>query len=173
MKIFMKQWKFFSAILLAISLVVPATSFALPKKGKPAPSFQVVTTSGKKLSLESFKGSVLVIEFFATWCGGCKASIPHLLNLQKQFGNKGLQILALDIGQGDTLEEVKDFVANNKISYSVAMADEDVVYDNYAIRMVPSLFIVDKKGVLVEKLSGYNTEIQQILETTVKRLIAE
>jgi thiol-disulfide isomerase/thioredoxin len=111
---------------------------------------------------------VLVIEFFATWCGGCKQSIPHLANLQKQFGNQGLQILALNIGQGDSLEEVKNFVTTNKISYSVAMADEDVVYDNYGIRMVPTLFIVDKKGVLVEKLNGYNPDIQKMLEATVK-----
>jgi peroxiredoxin len=173
MKFFLKQCKIFPAILLAISLALPATSFAFPKKGQPAPPFQVVTTTGQKLSLASYKGSVLIIEFFATWCGGCKASIPHLANLQQQFGNKGLHVLGLDVGQGDSIESVKDFVERYKVSYPVAIADEDVVYDNYSIRMVPSLFIVDKKGILVEKLSGYNPEIQNILETTVKRLVAE
>ena len=169
----LKQCKILPAILMAISLALPATSFALPKKGKPAPPFQVVSTSGQKLSLAGYKGSVLVIEFFATWCGGCKQSIPHLANLHKQFGNQGLQILALNVGQGDSLEEVKNFVVKNKISYPVAMADEDVVYEEYGIRMVPTLFIVDKKGVLVEKLNGYNPDIQKMLEATVKRLVAE
>jgi peroxiredoxin len=150
-----------------------APSFAFPKKGKPAPPFQVVSTSGQKLSLSNYKGSVLVIEFFTTWCGGCKESIPHLANLQKQFGEKGLQILALNIGQGDSLEQVKSFIDKYKISYPVALADESVVYDDYAIRMVPTLFIVDKKGVLVEKLNGYNSDIHKTLEATVKRLIAE
>jgi thiol-disulfide isomerase/thioredoxin len=169
----LKRFKILAATLLAMSLLMPAVSFAFPKKGQPAPPFQVVTTSGQKLSLASYKGSVLVIEFFATWCGGCKASIPHLAELQQKFGNQGLHILGLDVGQGDDLEGVKEFVAKLKISYPVAIADEDVVYDGYGIRMVPTLFIVDKKGILVEKLSGYNPEIQKMLETTVKRLVAE
>ncbi len=160
-------------MLLAMLLALPATSFALPKKGQPAPPFKVVTTSGQKLSLADYKGSVLVIEFFATWCGGCKDSIPHLTNLQKQFGKQGLQILGLDVGQGDSLEQVKDFVAKKKISYPVAIAEEDTVYNDYGILRIPTLFIINKKGVLVEKLDGFNDDTRKILEAAVRRLVAE
>lgn len=171
---FSKKLYFPAAIMiLAILLTTPAASFALPKKGQPAPPLQVVTTAGQKLSMANYKGYVLVLEFFATYCGGCKESIPHLLNLNKQYGNKGLQILALDIGQGDTPEDVKEFVARKKINYPVAMADESIIYDGYGIRMIPSIFIINKKGILVEKFDGFTDETRKIMETTVKKLIAE
>jgi thiol-disulfide isomerase/thioredoxin len=156
-----------------VSLALPAVSLALPVKGQVAPSFQVVTTSGQKLSLANYRGSVLVIEFFATWCGGCKDSLPHLANLQKQFGGQGLHILGLNVGQGDTLEDVRKFVVKKKIGYPVAMANEDLVYDDYGIRMVPTLLVINKKGVLVEKLTGFNENIRKALETTVRKLVAE
>ena len=171
---FSKKLYFSAAIMvLAILLTMPAASFALPKKGQPAPPLQVVTIAGQKLSMANYKGSVLILEFFATYCGGCKESIPHLLNLNKQYGKKGLQILALDIGQGDTPEDVKEFVARNKINYPVAMADESIIYDGYGIRMIPSIFIINKKGILVEKFEGFTDETRKIMESTVKKLIAE
>jgi thiol-disulfide isomerase/thioredoxin len=156
-----------------VSLALPVVSLALPVKGQVAPPFQVVTTSGQKLSLANYRGSVLVIEFFATWCGGCKDSLPHLANLQKQFGGQGLHILGLNVGQGDTLEDVRKFVVKKKIGYPVAMANEDLVYDDYGIRMVPTLLVINKKGVLVEKMTGFNENIRKALETTVRKLVAE
>jgi len=169
-----KKMNFSSVIMfLAILLTMPVASFALPKKGQPAPHFQVVTTAGQKLSMANYKGSVLILEFFSTYCGGCKESIPHLLNLNKQYGNKGLQILALDIGQGDTPEDVKEFIAKRKINYPVAMADESIIYDGYGIRMIPSIFIINKKGILVEKFDGFTDETRKIMDATVKKLIAE
>ena len=169
----MKPYKLLAAICTMISLALPAVSLALPVKGQVAPPFQVVTTSGQKLSLANYRGSVLVIEFFATWCGGCKDSLPHLDNLQKQFGGRGLHILGLNVGQGDTLEDVRKFVVKKKIGYPVAMANEDLVYDDYGIRMVPTLLVINKKGVLVEKLTGFNEGIRKMLETTVRKLVAE
>jgi thiol-disulfide isomerase/thioredoxin len=110
----MKPYKLLAAICTMVSLALPAVSLALPVKGQVAPPFQVVTTSGQKLSLANYRGSVLVIEFFATWCGGCKDSLPHLANLQKQFGGQGLHILGLNVGQGDTLEDVRKFVVKKR-----------------------------------------------------------
>jgi thiol-disulfide isomerase/thioredoxin len=169
----MKPYKLLAAICTIVSLALPVVSLALPVKGQAAPPFQVVTTSGQKLSLANYRGSVLVIEFFATWCGGCKDSLPHLADLQKQYGGQGLHILGLNVGQGDTLEDVRKFVVKKKIGYPVAMASEDLVYDDYGIRMVPTLLVINKKGVLVEKLTGFNEGIRKMLETTVRKLVAE
>lgn len=169
----MKPYKLLAAICAMVLLALPVVSLAMPVKGQPAPPFQVVTTSGQKLSLANYRGSVLVIEFFATWCGGCKDSLPHLASLQKQFGGQGLHILGLNVGQGDTLEDVRKFVVKKKIGYPVAMANEDLVYDDYGIRMVPTLLVINKKGILVEKLTGFNEGIRKMLETTVRKLVAE
>ena len=77
------------------------------------------------------------------------------------------------MGQGDTLEDVRKFVVKKKIGYPVAMANEDLVYDDYGIRMVPTLLVINKKGVLVEKMTGFNENIRKALETTVRKLVAE
>ncbi len=165
-----KLYGTFSALLLAIVLILPQASFAVPEKGQPVPPFQVVTTSGQKVSLANYKGYVLVIEFFATYCGGCKESIPHLLDLQKQFGKQGLQILGFEIGEGHSLDDVKSFIAKRKISYPVAMVDMEVAYNTYGIRSMPSLFVINKKGVLVENFNFFD---EKIMERTVRKLVAE
>ncbi len=163
----------FAAIFLATLLALPAISSAQPKKGRPAPPIQVVSISGQRISMANYRGSVLVLEFFASWCGGCKESIPHLIGLQRQFGKQGLQILGLDIGQGDTLEDLREFAAKRKISFPVAMADEEIVYDKYGISMIPTIFVINRKGILMEKFSGFSDETSKTLEATVKRLLAE
>ncbi len=168
-----KSNNFFAAVLLSVLLALPAISYALPQNGQPAPPFRVVSTSGQSISMANYRGYVLVVEFFATWCGGCKDSIPHLMELQRQYGKQGLQILGLDIGQGDDLNDLKNFVAKKRITYPMAMADEDLVYDVFGIRMIPSLFIINKKGILVERLNGFNDDNRKTLEATIKKLIAE
>jgi peroxiredoxin len=162
-----------SALVLLAGLIIPLRSFAMPKKGDPAPPLQVVTLGGQKVSLQNYRNSVLVIEFFATWCGGCKESIPHLLNLNKQYGSKGLQILGLDIGQGDDAAALRQFVAKRKINFPVAMADEDLVYDSYAVRMIPTIFVINKKGILVDRFTGYTAKTERDLESTIRKLVAE
>lgn len=165
--------KSIAAVILVSLLSLPAVSFALPEIGQPAPPFHVVSTSGQKISLSNYKGYVLVLEFFATWCGGCKESIPHLMDLQKKYGKQGLQVLGLDVGQGDDEGDLRDFAAGRRMTYPVGIADEDVVYDNYGIRMIPVVFVINKKGVLVEKYSGFNTDNLGSLEGTIKKLLAE
>ncbi len=171
--VFMKMSKILAASFLSLLLVLPAVSFALPQKGEPAPPFHVVSTSGQKISLANYKGYVLVLEFFATWCGGCKESIPHLMDMQKQYGKQGLQILGLDVGQGDDIGDLRNFVADRRLSYPVGIADEDVVYDNYGIRMIPTVFVINKKGMLVEEFKGFNSDNLSSLQETIKQLLAE
>jgi peroxiredoxin len=169
----LKSSKILAATLLSVLLALPAVSFALPQTGQPAPPFHVVSTSGQKISLANYKGYVLVLEFFATWCGGCKESIPHLMDLQKKYGKQGLQILGLDVGQGDDNSDLRDFVVNMKLTYPVGIAGEDVVYDNYGIRMIPTVFVISKKGTLVEKFSGFNADNLNELEGIIKKQLAE
>jgi peroxiredoxin len=165
--------RFLSITVLCALLAAPATSFAVPQKGKPAPPIKVVTTSGQKVTLANYKGYVLVVEFFATWCEGCQESLPHLINLNKQFGKQGLQILGLNPGvRGDTVDVVRQFVREKQINFPVALVDDDLLID-YGIQPIPAIFIIDKKGVLVQKFVGYNPDIQKEMESTIKGLLAQ
>jgi peroxiredoxin len=159
--------------ILAVGLAVPVSSYALPQTGKPAPPIKVVSTSGQKITLANYRGYVLVLEFFATWCDGCKESLPHLISFNRQYNGKGLQVLGLNPGvRGDTLGVVQRFIREKQINFPVALADTDLLLD-YGVQPIPAIFIIDKKGVLVQKFVGFNPQIMEKMETTIKTLLAQ
>jgi thiol-disulfide isomerase/thioredoxin len=155
--------------LLLLALASPAA--AVLQKGQAAPPIQVVTTSGQRVSLTNYRGHVLIMDFFATWCVPCRESIPHLIGLNSRYAGQGLQILGMSVDdEGD--KEVKAFVVDKRINYPVALVNEDVQAD-YGLRSVPTIFVISKKGIVAEKFMGYNEQIGRNIETLVKKLLAE
>jgi thiol-disulfide isomerase/thioredoxin len=162
---------FVSGFLLAFFLLtVPPTVFATFQKGQPAPSIKVTTTSGQTVSLDNYKGHVLVLDFFASWCEPCKRSIPHLIELNKKYGKQGLQILGLSLDEDH--DDLNEFVMPLKLNYPVALADEEL-QSGYGLRSIPTLVLIDKKGIVVEKYMGLTDEMRKTLDATIKRLLAE
>lgn len=159
---------FFVLTLLAAG-ATPA--FAILQKGQPAPPINVVTTSGQSVSLANYKGHVLILDFFATWCHPCKEAIPHLLKLNRKYGKQGLQILGMSVDEGSD-QVVKSFITEKKITYPVTMVNEDLQAD-YGLRSVPTMYVISKKGIVAEKYQGYSEDVGKALENVVKRLLAE
>ena len=160
---------FLATSLVAALLVAPAA--ALPQKGQPAPPFKVVSTVGQQISLANYQGYVLVIDFWATWCPPCRDSIPHFVGMTRKYGKQGLQILGLSLDEGDE-QGVKEFVAAKRVNYPVALATKDVQTD-YGLRSLPTAFVINKKGVVVEKFMGGSDETLRTMETLIKKLLAE
>jgi cytochrome c biogenesis protein CcmG/thiol:disulfide interchange protein DsbE len=162
---------FVSGFLLAFFLLtMPPAAFATFQKGQLAPSIKVTTTSGQTVSLANYKGHVLVLDFFASWCEPCKRSIPHLIELNRKYGKQGLQILGLSLDEDH--DDLNEFVAPFKLSYPVALADENLQTE-YGLRSIPTLVLIDKKGIVVEKYMGLTDEMRKTLDATIKRLLAE
>lgn len=161
------------SVVLALSILIPAQALAVPQKGKPAPAVRVVTTNGQKVSLAGYQGQVVVLEFFATWCEGCKLSLPHLISLNAKYGKQGLRVLGLNPGvRGDSLNVIRGFIRENRINFPVALVDDELLMD-YGVQPIPAIFIIDKKGILVQKFIGYNSQIQTAMETTIRNLLAQ
>jgi len=156
---------------VGLTAVVAAPSFAIPQKGQPAPPLKVVSTSGQQISLANYKGYVLVIDFFATWCPPCREAIPHLNGLSRKYGRQGLQVLGLSLDDGDE-GGVKDFIASKRIVYPVALAGQDVQAD-YGLRSLPTVYVIDKKGNVADKFMGGSDETLKTMETLIKKLLAE
>ncbi|UFS71679.1 TlpA family protein disulfide reductase [Geomonas sp. RF6] len=148
---------------------VPAA--AILQKGDVAPPIKLTTTAGQPISLANYRGYVLVMDFFATWCVPCKNSIPHLNTLNRKYGKQGLQILGVSVDEGGE-KEVKSFSAEKKIGYPIAIAGEDMQTD-YGLRSVPTIYIINKRGVVAEKFQGYSEQTGKAIEDTIRRLIAE
>ncbi len=158
-------------VLIGLVFLLPARLYALPKPGQQAPNLNVITTSGQQVSLENYRGYVLVIDFFATWCPPCKASIPHLVGMNRKYGKQGLQILGQSLDE-DGERPVKSFIVEHRINYPVALAPEKVQTD-YGITSVPVMFVIDKKGKVAEVYRGFSDEIGRSMENLVRKLLAE
>ena len=161
------------SILLAVAglLLTTQPASAILQKGEAAPAIKLTTTSGQPITLNNYKGYVLVMDFFATWCIPCKESIPHLNSLKQKYGKQGLQILGVSVDEGND-REVKSFITERKISYPVAVAGEDLQTE-YGLRSIPTVYVINKRGMVAEKFQGYSDQTAKAMEETIKRLLAE
>lgn len=158
-------------ILLVIVTLLPAPLLAALKVGQQAPNFKVTTTSGQPVSLDNYRGYVLAIDFFTTWCPPCKASIPHLVEMNRKYGKQGLQILGQSMDE-DGERAVKEFIGEYRINYPVALAPQQIQTD-YGIVSVPVMYVIDKKGKVAAVYRGFSDEIGHSMENLVKKLLAE
>ena len=157
--------------LIALLLSFPVQLHAAVRTGQQAPAFKVTTTSGQVVTLENFRGRILVIDFFATWCHPCRKSIPHLVELNRKYGGQGLQIIGLSADEdGDKI--IKSFTNEFHVTYPVALAGDLTVAD-YGVRSVPVMFVLDKKGKIAGIYRGFSDETGRSVEQLVKRLLSE
>jgi thiol-disulfide isomerase/thioredoxin len=124
------------------------------KNPDAAPGFELKDLEGKPVSLEQARGKVVLLNFWATWCGPCRAEIPDLVDLQKRYAEK-LEIIALATEEDDA-DQVKRFALHSGINYRVAMASDDVVRAYGGIAALPTSFVIDAQGRVVQKHVGLN-----------------
>ncbi len=129
---------------------------------------------GRRVSLEDLRGQVVVLDFWATYCPPCREEIPHLVKLQKQFGEQGFKVIGLNVGGPEDRPLVPEFVKLYGIQYELAEPDPDTtrlfLADNSAI---PQTFVLDRRGRLVRHFVGYDSEVASELERAVSDALAE
>lgn len=164
----------FKVVLIVVMAAIFSTTLAAwgaPRRGQAAPPFKAIAISGQPVSLESFRGRVLILDFFATWCQPCRFSIPHLVEMNKKYNKQGLQVLGLSVDeQGE--RTVSAFISDQHINYPVALAGDALLAD-YGVRAVPVMYLIDKKGNVAEVYRGYNDDIERSIEQQVKKMLTE
>jgi thiol-disulfide isomerase/thioredoxin len=128
---------------------------------------------GKHSLFSEYKGKVLVLDYYATWCIPCRKSVPHLIELQKKHGEQGLQVIGLNVGGPKDLEKVPNFAKELGIQYPLAVPDDELVSLMLAGEDgIPQTFVFDRDGVLVERVIGFGPSagprIDQAVETALK-----
>ena len=119
-----------------------------------APHFTLLNLEGDKVNLSDYRGKVVFINFWATWCGPCRHEVPAFIELQKEYGEDKLAILGISLDQGD-LSVVPAFAAEYGINYEVLYATPEVVGMYGGIRSIPTTFIVDRDGNLRDGRVGF------------------
>jgi thiol-disulfide isomerase/thioredoxin len=124
----------------------------LKDNNNKAPEFTLVSTDGKDIRLSEYKGKVVIIDFWATWCGPCRKGIPDLIELQKEFG-KEIVVIGISLDT-DTKEEVIPFMQKIGINYPVAYATLEVTQQYGGVEAIPTSFVINKNGEIVDKHVG-------------------
>ena len=154
--------------------------FLSPLTGKPAPAFALEDLSGKKVSLNSYKGKAVLINFWATWCAPCKIETPWLIELRNQYAAQGFEVLGIST-EGDDLQKddkaglekqksaIAKFVQEMKVSYPILINGDSLSKSYGGLDEMPTSFFVDRKGTVVAAQMGLTSKAD--IETNIRKAL--
>jgi len=134
---------------LALLAFAPVTTSA-----RQAPSFSVRTLEGRSLRLADLRKKPVIVDFWATWCGPCRASMPHLSTMQTRYEKQGLTVIGLSVDENGP-QGVRKFADKLGVKFTLAMANDDVLDAYGPIRSIPTTFFINRKGDIVRRVVGY------------------
>lgn len=115
------------------------------KDRKAAPDFELKDVNGKVVRLSDYRGKVVLLDFWATWCGPCGIEIPWFTEFQRKYKDRGFTVLGVSMDDGGW-KDVKPFVAEKKINYQIVLGD-DKTSDQYgSVEALPTTFVIDREG---------------------------
>lgn len=155
--------------LVAFSLLSPLTAFSevASSAAVKAPGFSL-PGQNKTIDLSKYKGKVVYLDFWASWCGPCKRSFPWMNKLQEQYGSDGLEIVAISLDA--SREDAEEFLARIPANFSVAFDEKGKSAESYKVKAMPSSFLIDRQGRLVHKSLGFRNEEKKIIEAKIQQL---
>jgi len=137
-------------------------------KGQPAPEFALQSLDGKTVHLSDFRGKAVLLNFWATWCEPCKIEMPWFVELQKQYGPEGLQIVGVAMDDSSQ-QDIAKFAQNLGVNYPILMGKE-AVGDSYGgVQFLPATFYIDRDGKVVDKIFGLKGRGE--IEDDIKKIL--
>ena len=147
----------------------PRTVFRKPGDRMMAPEFTLSDASGAQVRLSDFRGKVVLLNFWATWCGPCKVEIPLLLGLQQEHRDQNFEILGVSLDE-DGWHSVKPYMDEKKMTYRVMIGNAEIAHLYGGLDVIPATLIIDKSGRIAATHIGlcnkdeYEADIQAVLK---------
>ncbi len=137
--------------------------------GKPAPDFVLKDIDGNEAKLADFKGKVVLIDFWATWCGPCKRAMPHIQRIYEKYKDKDVVVLGINTRESPE-GKVEPFLKEHKITYRTLVDNDGKVVKQYGVQEIPALFLIDKEGLIQREHTGFRENLFDVLSGEIEML---
>jgi len=141
---------------------------AILSKSTPAPDFTLESLDGKSMRLSDFRGKAVLLNFWATWCGPCKIEMPWFVDLQKEYGPQGLQIVGVAMDDSSR-EDIAKFAKDMGVNYPVLLGKEAVGDEYGGVPALPESFFIGRNGKIVDKILGLKDKSE--IEDAIKKAL--
>lgn len=167
----MKENRIFQFILGALFVLMMQPVFAI-EAGAPAPACALpVLKSDDVVGLESFKGKVVYLDFWASWCGPCAKSFPFMNALHQELSAKGLAVVAVNLDENP--EDARAFLQTHPAGFTLAADTDEQCARQFDVKAMPSSYLIDRAGVIREVALGFRDGEAETLRKTVDTLLSE
>jgi len=157
----------FVALAASYSITVIAAD-----NGRPAPSCQLTSLDkSRHFDLQQFKGKVVYVDFWASWCGPCAKSFPFMNTLHKDLESKGLQVLAINLDENT--EDAQNFLTKLSPNFPIVLDAAQQCAQDFEVKAMPTSFLIDRNGVIRETHLGFRPGEAEEFRVSVERLLAE
>ena len=176
-----QQWLAVCVVLLLVGTGVMAGATLLKDElfllsvGSPAPDFQAVTVDSAMVpkSLADYRGDVVLINIWATWCGPCRIEMPSIQHLHETFGPRGLKVVAVSIDTPGFDRAIRDFATEYALTFEILHDTSGAIQRDYQTTGVPETFILGRDGVIRKRVVGASNWNSEANRALIERLLAE
>ena len=152
------------------SQTAPQLAQPAPQVGQPAPDFTLDDSAGSPVKLSAYKGKVVLLDFWATWCEGCKVEIPWYVEFQNKYRSDGLTAIGVSMDD-DGWKSVKPFLEEHKLNYPVVIGNQDLANRYGGLPSLPMTLLIDRNGKIAESHAGMVDK--DAFENKIKALLHE
>ncbi len=157
-------------ILAAVAVATDQSTLQPAKQRKPAASFALKDGSGATVKLEEYRGKVVLLDFWATWCTGCKQEIPWFSQFQKTYASSGFAMIGVSLDEGGW-RVLRPFLAANKVPYEMLLGNEATA-QSYGIASLPDTFLIDREGRVAAAYRARLVDKDEV-EVNIKALLSQ
>lgn len=154
---------------LAISFLAESSLAETPARAETAPLFTLPGLDGSTHSLKDLKGSIVYLDFWASWCGPCKLSFPAMNTLQDEYADRGLKVLAISVDENE--KDIRKFLRRTNAEFTVLVDSAGDVANTYNLPSMPTSYLIDRDGVIQYRHIGFRPgdidELRKVIEEVI------
>jgi peroxiredoxin len=159
------------ALVFFLSWVSGCTKESPPEEPQLAPDFTLPDVEGNQIHLADFRGKVVLLDFWATWCPPCRAAIPHTVTLQRKYRADGFAVLGMNMDHNP--EDLVSFLERVEVNYPILITDSATRTSFGGVASIPLAFLIDRQGKIRHKYMGWDRNTAEDMERGIQALLQE